>query len=52
MAFVLLLCATFLTALAIWWGTRRRRETAAWNRELDAAFDVGERPEILRRPVL
>jgi hypothetical protein len=34
------------------WGTRRRLASAAWDRELEAAFAVAERREMPTRRVL
>lgn len=45
------LCALFLVAAAVWLG-RRRRAVRTWDRELEVAFDAGERKPIVRRRVL
>ena len=41
-----------MVVFATVWAARRRVATAAWNRELDAAFAVAERRELPTRPVL
>lgn len=51
MTLVLVLCIA-LSACAILWSLHRHRQLAAWDRELDAAFVSGERPEMPRHRVL
>lgn len=51
MTLVLLVCVA-ISAVAALWSTHRHRQLVAWDKELDAAFLSGERPEIPRHRVL
>ncbi len=45
----LLLVAVLMLVAAGAWSAHRRRQAEAWDRELLAAFDPGERREVSRR---
>jgi hypothetical protein len=49
---VALFAVVLLVALVAGWGTRRHLASQAWDRELEAAFAVGERREMPTRRVL
>jgi cell division protein FtsL len=51
MTLVLLFCVA-ISAVAVLWSTHRHRQLVAWDKELNAAFVTGERPEIPRHRAL
>ena len=52
MLYVLLLSVAAMLTLVGAWAARRHLASAAWDRELEAAFSVADRREMPTRPVL